>query len=168
MNSLGRYFFFFFFLPFLPREITFVTSCLLYWMPSSFWMMMMMSSGLTKCQPMRIICVSLFWKGVYSIRKEFAPSGSKFFPYRVDPFPKGTKQFWQDCPLESVSIPHNNGSVIYKVKTRSILSDWQGFVFNKNIWYFSYVSTKTYVLVQYIYPKYLDRQTWTNNIFLKF
>ena len=23
---------------------------------------------------------------IYSIREEFAPSGSKFFPYRVDPF----------------------------------------------------------------------------------
>ena len=27
-----------------------------------------------------------FRKGVYSIRKVFAPSGSKFFPYRLDPF----------------------------------------------------------------------------------
>ena len=25
-------------------------------------------------------------KGVYSKRKEFAPKGSKFFPFRVDPF----------------------------------------------------------------------------------
>ena len=32
-----------------------------------------------------------FWKVVYSIRKEFAPSGSKFFPYRVDLFSKGDK-----------------------------------------------------------------------------
>ena len=27
-----------------------------------------------------------FSEGVYSIRKEFAPRGSKFFPYKVDPF----------------------------------------------------------------------------------
>ena len=27
-----------------------------------------------------------FWKGVYSKRKEFAPKGSKFFPFRVDLF----------------------------------------------------------------------------------
>ena len=27
-----------------------------------------------------------FWKGVYFNRKEFAPHGSKFFPFRVDPF----------------------------------------------------------------------------------
>ena len=30
-----------------------------------------------------------FWKGVYSKRKEFAPKGSKFFPFRVEPFSKG-------------------------------------------------------------------------------
>ena len=30
------------------------------------------------------------WKGAYSQRKEFAPHGSKFFPFRVDPFLKGT------------------------------------------------------------------------------
>ena len=27
-----------------------------------------------------------FWKGVYSIRKEFALNGSKFFPFTVDIF----------------------------------------------------------------------------------
>ena len=27
-----------------------------------------------------------FWKGIYSKRKKFAPSGSTFFPFRVDPF----------------------------------------------------------------------------------
>ena len=32
---------------------------------------------------------AFFWKGVYSKRKEFAPSGSKFFPFRIDPFQKG-------------------------------------------------------------------------------
>ena len=30
-----------------------------------------------------------FWKGVYSKRKEFAPKGSKFFPFRVEPFSEG-------------------------------------------------------------------------------
>ena len=30
-----------------------------------------------------------FIKGVYSKRKEFAPRGSKFFPFRVDPFLEG-------------------------------------------------------------------------------
>ena len=28
-------------------------------------------------------------KGVYSKRKEFPPLGSKFFPFRVDPFSEG-------------------------------------------------------------------------------
>ena len=28
-------------------------------------------------------------KGVYSKRKEFAPIGSNFFPFKVDPFQKG-------------------------------------------------------------------------------
>ena len=29
------------------------------------------------------------WKDVYSKRKEFAPTGSKFFPFRADPFSDG-------------------------------------------------------------------------------
>ena len=36
-----------------------------------------------------------FWKWIYSNRKAFAPMGSKCFPFRVDPFQKGDKQFWQ-------------------------------------------------------------------------
>ena len=32
-----------------------------------------------------------FWKEVYPKRKEFAPPGSKFFPFRVDPFSEGTQ-----------------------------------------------------------------------------
>ena len=54
-----------------------------------------------------------FWKGVYSIRKEFAPMGSKFFPFRVDlfpfrvdPFQKGCKIFLQSChPWKCVNSP---------------------------------------------------------------
>ena len=30
-----------------------------------------------------------FLKDTYSKRKEFAPLGSKFFPFRVDPFSEG-------------------------------------------------------------------------------
>ena len=30
-----------------------------------------------------------FLKGLYSERKEFAPLGSKFFPFRIDPFSEG-------------------------------------------------------------------------------
>ena len=33
-----------------------------------------------------------FWKGVFSKRKEFAPAGSKFFPFREDPFSKKKKK----------------------------------------------------------------------------
>ena len=33
--------------------------------------------------------------------------GSKFFPFRVDPFSEGSKkEFWQSYALESVSVPH--------------------------------------------------------------
>ena len=36
-------------------------------------------------------CTSIpFLKGVNSTMKEFAPKWSKFFPFRVDPFQKGT------------------------------------------------------------------------------
>ena len=31
-----------------------------------------------------------FWKGIYSKRKEFAPIGSEFCPFRVDTFTEGT------------------------------------------------------------------------------
>ena len=53
------------FLPFLPREPTSVSSCLIH------------------------CTLSPFWKG--SKRIEFAPKGSKFFPFTVDPFQKGGK-----------------------------------------------------------------------------
>ena len=33
-------------------------------------------------------CFPPFWKGVYSKKKEFAPGGSKFFLFNVDPFQK--------------------------------------------------------------------------------
>ena len=33
--------------------------------------------------------IQSFWKDVYSKRKEFAPNGSKFFPFRVGPFSEG-------------------------------------------------------------------------------
>ena len=41
-------------------------------------------------------CTSMpFWEEVYSNRKEFAPGGSKFFPFRVDLYRRETKHFWQ-------------------------------------------------------------------------
>ena len=46
----------------------------------------------------------IFWKGVYSKRKKFAPMGSKFFPFidssfllEKNPFQKGCKTFLQSC-----------------------------------------------------------------------
>ena len=45
-------------------------------------------------------------KGVYSIRKEFAPGGSKFFPYRADPISEESKGiFNRAVSLESIWIP---------------------------------------------------------------
>ena len=67
--------------PFFTRETIFVTSCLLSWtgIPSQ--------------------------KEVYSKRKEFAPRGSKFFPFRVDPFEDGDRiHFDRTASPESVSI----------------------------------------------------------------
>ena len=48
-------------------------------------------------------------KGVYSKRKEFAPKGSKFFPFRVDLISEGRKNtFDRFIFLEGVSVPFNN------------------------------------------------------------
>ena len=55
------------FLSFCTRETTLVTSCMLFCTPNPFW------------------------KRVCSKRKEFAPKGSKFFPFRVDPFSEGSQ-----------------------------------------------------------------------------
>ena len=37
------------------------------------------------------IVFTSFWNGVYSKMKEFAPCGSKFFPFKVDPFSEETR-----------------------------------------------------------------------------
>ena len=57
-----------------------------------------------------------FWKGVYSIRKEFAPSGE------WNPFKKGTKTILISASPESVSIPlksewhETKGSKLFPVR----------------------------------------------------
>ena len=60
-----------------------------------------------------ILCVFLFCfptykhllkKRAYSKSKDFAPEGSKFFPFRVGPF-SGQKHFDRVASAESVSIP---------------------------------------------------------------
>ena len=50
-----------------------------------------------------------FWKGVHSIKKEFAPRGSKFFPYRVDPFPKEFGVQWSKQEVTKVVSPGRKG-----------------------------------------------------------
>ena len=45
--------------------------------------------------PGLVSCTSIsFWKGVYSKRKEFAPMGSKFSPFRIDPFSEGRQNIF--------------------------------------------------------------------------
>ena len=55
-----------------------------------------------------------FWNWFYSKRKEFAPVGSKFFPFRVDPFSKGA---W--CAGKAIEVPkvvsHVNNVETYQV-----------------------------------------------------
>ena len=41
-------------------------------------------------------------------KKEFAPLGSKFFSFEVDPFQKDDNNFDRVTAPESVSIPFNN------------------------------------------------------------
>ena len=49
--------------------------------------------------------------------KEFAPSVSKLFPYRVDPFQKGTKTILTVISLESISFPLKN--IVHKLQKQS-------------------------------------------------
>ena len=45
-------------------------------------------------------------KRVYPKRKEFGPTGSKFFPFSVDSFSEGGKLIWQNClPRKCISFP---------------------------------------------------------------
>ena len=85
----------------------------------------------THCRFLRIFCDFLFvflhkspllktglLEKVYSIRKEFAPEGSKFFPNRVDLFQKGCYTiFIELLPfLQSVLIPlKSDDSAKYKL-----------------------------------------------------
>ena len=54
-------------------------------------------------------------KGVYSKRKEFAPTGSKFFPFRVDPFQKGIGIHKSKQEVISCLPCQKNGGKIYQV-----------------------------------------------------
>ena len=95
-----------------------------------------------------------FLKRVNSKRKEFAPTGSKFFPFRVDPFSEGRRTILIVGSTESVSI-----SPLYELIHRcfiilfmsSFLYHFLLLAFYKCIYYrskmkFSVYGTKTVVL----------------------
>ena len=60
---------------------------------------------------------SPFWKGVYSKSKEFAPWGSKVFPFIVDIFSERRQNDLVASP-ESVSIPlkRSNEDIINTIR----------------------------------------------------
>ena len=95
-----RYTWFTDFPPFLIREITFETSSLLFWPPSPFWKGVY---SLRKEFALRGVYSkrkefaprSPFWKVVYSKRKEFAPYGSKFSPFWSRPTGSKFFPFWR-------------------------------------------------------------------------
>ena len=76
---------------FLTRETTFMTSYLLSCITGTFW------NGVYSKRK------NLF-PLVYSERKDFAVKGSKFFPFRVDPFRREQNNFYKVVSLESVSF----------------------------------------------------------------
>ena len=69
-----------------------------------------------------------FWKGVYSKRKEFAPHGSKFFPFRVDPFSEGRqKKFGRVASLECInSLSYTFGEEVLNQSIYEPATDWTG------------------------------------------
>ena len=44
------------------------------------------------------------WKGIYSKRKEFPPPGSKFFPFKADPFSEGGVQGGKQKVTKVISL----------------------------------------------------------------
>ena len=51
-------------------------------------------------------------KRVFSKRKEFAPKGSKFFSFRVDPFPEGSQNIFIKLPsLKDYPFPLRTGNI---------------------------------------------------------
>ena len=55
-----------------------------------------------------------FSKGVYCKRKEFAPKGSKFFPFRVDFFPEGHLLIRKHGEVKEIFSLVKNGGKSYK------------------------------------------------------
>ena len=69
--------------------------------------------------------LSPFWKEVYSKRKEFAPTGSKFFPFRVDPFSEGRQKPFEQLPPLEVSIPLKKFGVTAWLRVQVLLIIWE-------------------------------------------
>ena len=91
-------------------------------------------------------CMPLLWNGVYFKRKEFAPVGSKFFPFTVDFFRgelvcRETIRIWQKLSpvkymaenLSNMSIPFKSST---KCTTRWCSYNSPGFHFSHVKWYF--------------------------------
>ena len=54
-------------------------------------------------------CFASLLKGIYSKRKEFAPHGSKFFPFRVDSFSDGARFAELQTGSHKICLPWKNG-----------------------------------------------------------
>ena len=100
------------------------------------------------------------WKWVYSTWKEFAPLGSKFFPFRVDPFSE--EHWWTGKPTGS----HKN--CLHCQKWRKIYQVYSITLSSHFAWGDPYYVKHCYICfccfffvnISYcIYPKYSDRQT---------
>ena len=85
------------------------------------------------------LLASPFRKRVYSKREEFAPSGSKVFLYRVDPFQKCSKNIFSTDlpPLKVYQIPLRMFNIwivslwLYqrkgrKINVKDIMGEWYG------------------------------------------
>ena len=58
-------------------------------------------------------CFATFLKEVYFKRKEFAPYGSKFFPFSVDPFSEGTQFAGKQRNHKSCLTCQKNGRIFF-------------------------------------------------------
>ena len=58
-----------------------------------------------------------FCKEVYSLRKEFAPTGSKFFPLRLDPSSEGEKYAGKQTGSNKSCLPFTKAEKIPRVST---------------------------------------------------
>ena len=79
------------------------------------------SAILNKGDNFYFFCTTIpFWKGIYSKSKEFAPIGSKFFPFRKDPFSKGRLNTDDRIALAPTRTPHSTLSITFIRDTYSL------------------------------------------------